>query len=394
MKRDRAIQVWDGGRNFFARSLQALGDSFAMILLVEAFEAELLHKSILGGALGLGMLLGAPFLRFCRSTPWRANRLLGLLMGFSALACLVAGWATDIWVYIIFVTLAVILPYVGLPISTEIYSQFDRKHRGKRFLSTVILSNLGVLIFAQLGGWHLETVGSRGWLMSGFAVLACLSMFCSFQIPCERVERDFKKLGQLWTTLAEDRLFRYMSIAWFLMGTANLWLLPYRNNYLLEEQFGFQLDPKVVVALVVLVPELMRMITSPIYAWLFDRMNFIFLRMLLNAMFAVYAIVFFTATTFSGVLIGMVILGMAQGGGMIAWQLWVTRLVPKEKAPRYMAVHTFLTGVRKVSTPLLGLWALQNWGGATCASISVGLIIASIVMMVFLLPMGKQRFNH
>ena len=90
----------------------------------------------------------------------------------------------------------------------------------------------------------------------------------------------------------------------------------------------------------------------------------------------------------------MILLGTAQGGGMIAWQLWVTRLAPKDKAPRYMAVHTFLTGIRRVCTPLVGLWALHNWGGGVCSSISAGLILSSIVMMIFLLPMGRQRFNH
>lgn len=394
MKPDRAIQLWDGGRNFFARSLQALGDTFAMILLVEAFEADLLHKSLLGGAMGLGLLFGAPFLRLCQSSPWTASRLLGILMGISGFACLLAGWATNIWVYIFSVTLAYILPYVGIPLSTEIYSQFDRKNRGNRFLSTALLSNIGVLVFAGLGGWFLEKGGTRGALLTGFAVVSWLSMFCSFMIPCEKIDRDFKSMKQMWTTLVQDRLFRYMCIAWFLMGTANLWLYPYRTNYLLEDQFGFKMSPEMVVLLVVMVPEGFRMISSPVFAWLFDRMNFIVLRMILNSLFGVYTIVFFTSTTFAGALAGMALLGIAQGGGMIAWQLWVTRLAPKEKAPRYMAVHTFLTGVRKVITPLLGLWALQNWGGETCALISVLLISISITMMAFLIPMGKQRFNH
>jgi len=394
MKQDRAIQLWDGGRNFFSRSLQALGDSFAMILLVEAFEADLLHKSILGGAMGLGLLLGAPFLRVCQSSSWNASRLLALLMGISGLACFLAAWATNIWVYIIFVTVAYIMPYAGIPLSTEIYSQYDSKHRGNRFLSSVILSNLGVLVFAGLGGWFIEGGGTRGILLSGFAVVAWISMLCSLMIPCEKVKRNFKSLGQMWTTLAQDRLFRYMCIAWFMMGTANLWLYPYRTNYLLEDQFGHNMSPEMVVLLVVMVPECLRLVSSPIFAWLFDRINFILLRMFLNALFGIYTIIFFTSTSFAGALIGMMVLGVAQGGGMIAWQLWVTRLAPKEKAPGYMAVHTFLTGIRRVCTPLLGLWALQNWGGLACSSISLVLIGVSIIMMAFLIPMGRQRFVH
>lgn len=184
-----------------------------------------------------------------------------------------------------------------------------------------------------------------------------------------------------------------MCLAWFVLGMANLWLFPYRTNYLLEPDLGPGLTPQQVVVLVVLVPELVRLLSSPLFAWCFDRINFILLRMVINVFFGLYAIFFFTSHGLLGLSLGSIFLGIAQAGGSFAWQLWVTKIAPAEKAPTYMLIHTTLTGMRRFCCPAVGLWALQNWGPQHCGMVSAMLILLATLMFLPLLKMA-DRFQH
>jgi predicted MFS family arabinose efflux permease len=184
-----------------------------------------------------------------------------------------------------------------------------------------------------------------------------------------------------------------MCCAWFILGMANLWLFPYRTNFLLEEELGIGMTPQDVVLLVVVIPEACRFCASPVFAWLFDRINFIVLRMVINLFFALYTYCFFASDRFETIVFGSIFLGIAQGGGSFAWQLWVTKIAPPDQAPTYMVIHTTLTGLRRFCCPAVGLWALHNWGGESCGLISASLIGVATLMFLPLVKMGS-RFQH
>jgi hypothetical protein len=50
------------------------------------------------------------------------------------------------------------------------------------------------------------------------------------------------------------------------------------------------------------------------------------------------------------------VLGVARGGGSIAWQLGHNHFAPPERAGLYMSVHVTLTGLRGLIAPFLGMW--------------------------------------
>ena len=129
-------------------------------------------------------------------------------------------------------------------------------------------------------------------------------------------------------------------------------------------------------------PNLVRLLLSPLWGWLFDHLNFFLMRVVLNVGFAIGILAFFTSHDQAGLVAGAVIFGMSNAGGDVAWGLWVTKFAPPERVTDYMSVHTSLTGLRGVIAPLaafhlLGIYSVANLGWA-CAT----LIVAATLLLL------------
>ena len=104
------------------------------------------------------------------------------------------------------------------------------------------------------------------------------------------------------------------------------------------------------------IPNLARLVLSPVWGHLFDHMNFFALRVTLNVGFAIGIFTFFTSNSFAGLVTGAIVFGISNAGGDVAWSLWVTKFAPPGRVADYMSVHTFLTGVRGVAAPLFAFY--------------------------------------
>ena len=68
------------------------------------------------------------------------------------------------------------------------------------------------------------------------------------------------------------------------------------------------------------IPNIARLILSPIWGHLFDRMNFFTLRVTLNCGFAIGIFTFFVSNSFWGLVLGAIIFGISNAGGDVAWE--------------------------------------------------------------------------
>src|SRR5205085_9971702 len=131
-----------------------------------------------------------------------------------------------------------------------------------------------------------------------------------------------------------------------------------------------------------------------IWGWLFDRMNFFLLRVVLNLGFALGILTFFTSATPAGLIFAAIVLGISTAGGDVAWSLWVTKFAPPERVADYMSVHTFFTGVRGVFAPLLAFWAVSHVtraaGFAYLGWFNAGLIVLATLLLVPEIPLGRS----
>ena len=175
--------------------------------------------------------------------------------------------------------------------------------------------------------------------------------------------------------------FATVLAAWFLFGFANLALEPQRIEYVTQPAHGLELSPGMVVLVVGMVTEATRICVIPIWARLFDRLHFAWIRICLNLLLILHIVLFYHTTSLPMLALGSVFAGASYGGGSIAWALWVTKFAPPSQTARYMAVHSFLTGVRGSIGPLIGYLCVERFTIQTTSWLAVGMVAMSVVLM-------------
>jgi hypothetical protein len=167
-----------------------------------------------------------------------------------------------------------------------------------------------------------------------------------------------------------------------LMGFANLMMLPMRVEYLANPRHGLGLTVPEVAMLAGVAPNAARLLMSPVWGMLFDRMNFFLLRVVLNAGFAVGILAFFTSQDVWGLLLGAVIFGVSNAGGDVAWGLWVTKISPPDRVADYMSAHTFFTGLRGVVAPMAAFHASAFMALSSMSWLAAGMILLSSLLLL------------
>jgi hypothetical protein len=184
-----------------------------------------------------------------------------------------------------------------------------------------------------------------------------------------------------FTSAAADVVFRNTLISWMFLGFGNLMMNGLRVEYLANPAYGISLSTERIAFFCGVVPNIVRLLFNPVWGELFDRMNFFILRGLLNLGFLAGIGAFFLSNSTTGFFIGALLVGIAASGGDVAWNLWVTKFAPTEKVAGYMAVHTFLTGLRGVVAPLTGFMLLEIWSIQSISLLAMALVVISIVIL-------------
>jgi hypothetical protein len=244
-------------------------------------------------------------------------------------------------------------------------------------------------LFSEFAGQAMSVhIENFRYLLLVFAAAFGLASYCLARCPSQplTVTGGTHPLRSLRFARG-DALFRRTLISWMFMGFANLMMLPMRVEYLANEKHGLGLSVGEIAFLAGVVPNAARLVVSPIWGWLFDRMNFFALRATLNLGFAIGIVAFFTSSDVTGLIVGAVVFGIANAGGDVAWSLWVTKLAPPEHVADYMSVHTFFNGLRGMAAPLVAFHLIQlkgvqpttlGWIAAALIGVSIALLIPEI----------------
>ena len=192
----------------------------------------------------------------------------------------------------------------------------------------------------------------------------------------------------------KDKEFGYVLLTWFIMGFANLWVLPLRVDYVTSSTYGIEGSAMFVAIIITVIPDFMRLVFIPLWARLFDKMNFIVLRMILNTTFGLGIALFFLTKDTYIIAAGSALIGIAFAGGSVAWNLWVTKYSPPGKVTAYMSVHVGLTGIRGTIGPLVGFWAVGYLGPFNIGMISFALMIVATVMLIPKIEHGRKMSTN
>lgn len=379
------FEMWRSGT---AGIIETAGTTFLLLIAVRWFEAGSLSKALVAGAGSFGLLASPMVVSWVTGTGWTTSRAASRILALGALSFALMAAFPVLWLFVVCSIIGMATSSAIIPLLTQIYQEnYPQARRGKMFSRTVMIRIAVAALFGKLAGdalsGHFEHFP---FLLLVFAGAFGLASFSLARCPSRPIKSDggAHPLRAL-RFVREDVLFRRVLISWMIMGFANLMMLPLRVEYLANSAYGWELTAGRIALLVIVVPNLARLLLSPLWGYLFDRMNFFVLRCLLNLGFALGIVSFFIGDTWAGMAVGAVIFGASNAGGEVAWSLWVTKFSPPDRVADYMSVHTFLTGIRGVLAPVTAFYLTGTVG--ISLSWLAGLATILIVLATLLLAL-------
>lgn len=384
-------QYWEKWRGACMGIVRRGLEGLVLLVAIQYFEAGEYQKAWLAAAVSVGQLFSLfmiHFIALLRLPVAKATSIFFLLgaMGLGAAASI-----EDFRVFFFGVMLGVPMIAMTAPLITSIWRQnIPDLQRGYLFSSVSERSSMGGLLASIiLALWIGQDLYKYRPAFGLLAVALAFSSYCMFRIPSQPLDRPRRNplggLAWLW----KDPRFGYCCAAWMVMGLSNLSILPLRMEYVASKSVGLEYNAWLVLVLVQIVPGIARFVSAHFWGRLFDTTNFIALRIALNLLFAFNMLLFFVPNVWVQVA-ASICFGLGEGGGEIAWNLWVTKFAPPERTAEYMGVHVFLTGLRGLAAPMLAYSLLAPLGMRAITLVCFGLILAACAMLVPLLPMGRR----
>jgi len=252
-------------------------------------------------------------------------------------------------------------------------ANYPRDWRAQITARLVRISSLLVAGFAALIGflqdWH-EGFYRPCFVVAGICAVLAARIYGKARIRRQHqllaAERAGKVEGRRHLSLAVfsdvlrgDRDFRNYMSCMMVFGGANLMVIP-MLVVMLNEQFHLSQWRQVMVTSSL--PLVIMCFAVPRWARLLDRKH-IFAYRAVHSWYYVLSYVFFALAMGTGsawlLWPAAVLLGGANAGGHLGWNLGHNDFTSDANAAQYMAVHVSLTGVRGIFMPLIGIGFYQ-----------------------------------
>lgn len=374
--------LWRGG---FEGVLSSGAQTFCLFIAIRFFHAGETTKALIAAAPFMGMFLSMVLLHYASFTQWKKSTW-GALPSFITGGCLfIAAWTQSLTLFACTVIAGYICRSALIPFITEIYSDNYPPDKRAAFFSRPLLLTVGVAALSGfIGSWILELdIDNYHWLFTFLGLCAIGKAMAIISMPSETIlnSSHTNPFGNMKYAI-HDKSFGYVLLTWFIMGFANLWTLPLRVDYITAPQWGIEGSAIFVAMIITIIPETMRMLLIPFWASLFDKMNFVILRMILNLFFGFGILLFFVTSNPWIIGLGSAMIGAAFAGGSIAWNLWVTKYAPPGKTGAYMSVHVSLTGIRGTIGPIMGYWTVNLIGAQNIGILSFAMMLFATLMLI------------
>ena len=366
--------------------IEAAASTFLLTIAVKWYEAGSVSKALLAAAGSCGLLLSPGVVWMTARSRYPTALVASRLFVVGAVGFLVAAAAPWLPLFVVGTSIGLIASSACVPLITQIYQEnYPAQNRGRLLSGSFMIRIASAAIMSAVGGLALQDrMHLFPWLLAVFGLAMLFASACLRRCPSLPLLEDTGAHPlRGWRHVRSDPLFRQTLMSWMLMGFANLMMLPLRIEYLGNPKYGVAHDTFTLALLTGVIPHTARFVMSPIWGRLFDRMNFFVLRLMLNVGFALGILGFFTSSHRAGLILGSVFYGISNAGGDVAWSLWVTRFAPPDRVAEYMAVHTFLTGLRGVLAPAAAFYLIDRFA---VGGLAVGCAMLIGIACLMLLP--------
>lgn len=375
---------WDRLRGAMGGVVETGTMGLALIIAIQVFDAADSVKGIVAAAGPLGLFLNPVSLSvFCR-LKYSANKIAAYLFFISGALMFVASSSWSLTSFLVPTCLAFCLAAQVIPLVVHIWtSNYPSNKRGS-YMAVCMMFSIGcTLAYSLYCGWLLDRdLQYFRFVLGGIAIAYLIAGFALYRMPAIELSRGasqnpIKNLSYAF----EDRKFGLMLLGWMFLGFGNLMVLPLRFDYLLREEYGIEASKLMVSLLTLGVPAFFRFASSRFWGALFDRINFMLLRLVLNIIIMVAIALFFLSKNFWVIGFSSALFGIAMGGANISWSLWVTKFATPERTAAYMSVHSFTTGIRGILAPFVGYYFLSVYGAKATGGIGTSLVVVSVFLV-------------
>ncbi len=239
--RTRATFRWDTARGAGQGALDALRNTFLLLVAIRVFHAPDLIKAFLPASVFMGMLLTPLTLALTAGRRVRMGLLGAVYAAVTGCALIASAFASNLFIYLGLAAGAQIVSAQWIPLMTHIYaSNYNERHRGALFSATFLLVSLVGAAVSYAGGWLLDLDLSYWkivFVLTGTAVL--MSAVAMLRMPTSPMTRiaarnPWESISLAW----KDKTFGAVLASWFIMGLGNLLTMPLRVEYLANPAFG------------------------------------------------------------------------------------------------------------------------------------------------------------
>ena len=368
--------------------------TFVLLIAIRYFQPGPMFKAILPACISVGLLISPLVLSLTSKAKIKATHWASLFWASSGLLMFSSSYANTFSVFLLCIAPS-LLCYALVPtFMIFAYSEnYTAKQRGQRIATFFVISSLAAGGFAFGGGYLLDAnIDNFRWILRMIGLSALASALLAFYMPSPVVEAKHSSSGFSNLSLSwKDRLFGWILLSWMCIGFANLMTIPLRVEYMAQPEYGVAATNEQITFVIVLIPAICRILSTRVWGFLFDSMNLLTLRTVLNALLIISIFIFFRYQDLTMLIIAMAIHGVAHGGGNVAWSLWVTKIAPPDKTGAYMSVHTAFTGMRGFVSPFVGFLLITYVGPVATSMLALILAALSIVIQVPLIQHPRLK---
>jgi Major Facilitator Superfamily len=369
----------DSARSAMAGVAEAFGRTFFLLIALRAFDAPNIDKSLIACAGGLGMLASPLLVSVVMRGRWRVSHAASIIVASGGMLLIFPLVFQNLYVYVACAMGAIAVGDGIAVLMAPIHAaNYPAGQRGKYVSGSLMVRVFSAAVAGYVIGGILKSDIGRWPLVVGFALAAWMTQAALlWRMPSPVLglqPTDHSAVRRRWNLVRNDSILRNVLISWMFMGVGNLMTIPLRVEYLSKSSYGISANAAKIAMLTVTVPAVVRLFLTPGFGWIFDRVDFFTVRILVNLAFAVSIASFFAGTSDASLYFGAITFGIGIAGGDVLWSLWTTKFAPPDKVADYMSIHTFTTGIRGTAAPFMAFWLVGAYSprlvGFLCAALT------------------------
>ncbi len=342
----------------------AIYTAIASIFLLQTLAGDSLLVAFLQAGIMTGLLASPFYARFASgATPAKAYATPHLL----AWCCFgAAGLSQSPHWFTVMIFTGSVLFSISTPFQTVLYELiYEKSIRGK-LVSFAKQWQMFVMMITSwlMGTWLEDSATSFRWLFPVVALLGLASSLGTRRIPATASANAMPtapsrfSLRKALSLLRDDRNFSWFMLLQFGLGLSNLAGVAALQVYINGKDY-LAASPEQAALLTGVIPPLFMFMSFQIWGRIFDRLNIVRYRALASLTMAIGFILYPLQESIIAAFAGAIMWGIGRSGGQLAWSIGVLSFAKNGHAATYMGLHTFLTGVRGVLAPFIGVWCLR-----------------------------------